>query len=393
LTQDQINISGWTSDPNNVDTDGDGMLDGIEHLFTAWNLSAETWTLNPLVAGDGDFDGDEDGLIDAQEFALASSNPENGIEHPSDAPLLHIDGDAQQATEKAQRVFNILITKETRGKRLLTDFNGWQQGEPPNAIISILLGMTDPTNPDTDGDGMYDGFEYWFTAWNLDQNRWSMNPLIDNDVNLDTDGDSFDCNGDGVISQNETFSNLREWESRTWGKYLERSSVPAALGIIDFGEDAMNAYMEETGMSLVQAKDAIYDDFVEKSQDSADEWKRSMNSTSIISIEHSLGLLIQQAMIPMAMESQMVGNTAMLSTEWKTRPPLTTGHRTQSIHGMSIMTVIKTVGMRELPLIFQPTKAHGVGECSHLPPMLYSLVLVTFLSPTGWNGTTKLDLI
>ena len=125
--------------------------------------------------------------------------------------------------------------------------------------------MTDPTNPDTDGDGMYDGFEYWFTDWNLDQNRWSMNPLIDNDVNLDTDGDSFDCNGDGAITENETFSNLREWESRTWGKYLERSSVPAALGIIDFGEDAMNAYMEETGMSLVQAKDALYNDFIQKS--------------------------------------------------------------------------------------------------------------------------------
>ncbi|MDE0857320.1 MAG: hypothetical protein OSA38_01985 [Candidatus Poseidoniaceae archaeon] len=270
LTQDQINISGWTSDPNNVDTDGDGMLDGIEHLFTAWNLSAETWTLNPLVAGDGDFDGDGDGLIDAQEFALSASNPENGIEHPNDAPLLHIDGDAQQATEKAQRVFNILITKETRGKRLLSDFNGWQQGEPPNAIISILLGMTDPTNPDTDGDGMYDGFEYWFTVWDLDQNRWSMNPLIDNDVNLDTDGDSFDCNGDGAISEEEVFSNLREWESRTWGKFDQRNSVPTALGIIDFGEDAMNAYMEESGMTLPQAMDALYNDFIEKSQDSAD---------------------------------------------------------------------------------------------------------------------------
>ena len=245
------------------------MIDGIEHLFTAWNLSAETWTLNPLVAGDGNFDGDEDGLIDAQEFALATTNPDNGIDQPSDAPLLHIDGDAQQASEKAQRVFNILITKETRGKRLLTDFNGWQQGEPPNAIISILLGMTDPTNPDTDDDGMYDGFEYWFTEWDLDQNRWSMNPLIDNDVNLDTDGDSFDCNNDGSISEEEQFTNLREWESRTWGKYSERNTVPAALGIIDFGEDAMSAYMEETGMTLVQAKDAVYDDFVEKSPESA----------------------------------------------------------------------------------------------------------------------------
>ena len=114
LTENQTNLTGMTADPNNVDTDGDGMLDGVELLFTAWNVSAATWTLNPLVAGDGDFDGDEDGLIDRQEFALASEQPDNGIEHPSDAPLLHVDGDFQQPTEKAQRVFNILISKETR---------------------------------------------------------------------------------------------------------------------------------------------------------------------------------------------------------------------------------------------------------------------------------------
>ena len=111
----------------------------------------------------------------------------------------------------------------------------------------MMMGMTDPTDADTDDDGMYDGFEYWFTEWDLDENRWSMNPLISNDVNLDTDQDSFDCNGDGVISLNETFSNLREWESRTWGKYLSRNSVPSSLGIVDFGEDAMNAYQDEGG--------------------------------------------------------------------------------------------------------------------------------------------------
>ena len=185
LTQNQTNLTGLTADPNNVDTDGDGMLDGVELLFTAWNVSAGTWTLNPLVAGDGDFDGDEDGLIDRQEFAIAAEQPDNGMDHPSDAPLLHEDGDLQQPTEKAQRVFNILISKETRGKRLLADFNAWQQGEPPNAFIEVVLGMSDPTIPDTDGDGMYDGFEYWFTSWDLDQNRWSINPLIDGDVNLD----------------------------------------------------------------------------------------------------------------------------------------------------------------------------------------------------------------
>ena len=270
IESDQINISGWTSDPNNVDTDGDGMIDGIEQLFTSWNLSAGRWTLNPLVAGDGLFDGDGDGLTDGQEFAVATENPENGVEHPSDAPLLHLDGDVQQPTEKAQRVFNILITKETRGKRLLADFNDWQAGVPPNAILSTLLGMTDPTNPDTDDDGMYDGFEYWFTEWDLEENRWSMNPLIDSDVNLDSDGDSFDCDGDGNISLDERFSNLREWESRTYGKFSERFSVPPAAGLIDFGEDAIQAYMEELGFTSAQAQQALYLDFASKSQESSD---------------------------------------------------------------------------------------------------------------------------
>ena len=268
LIQEQINLTGWTTDPNNIDTDGDGMLDGVELLFTAWNVSAQTWTLNPLVAGDGDFDGDEDGLIDRQEFGLSIAQPDNGGLHPSDAPLMHIDGDLQQPTEKAQRVFNILISKDTRGKRLLNDFNSWQQGEPPNAFLEVVMGMTDPTISDTDGDGMYDGFEYWFSSWDLEENRWSMNPLIDGDVNLDTDGDSFDCNGDGEIDVNETFSNLREWESRTWGNYLNRNTVPASEGIIDFGEDAMSAYQEELGFNLLQAQQALYLDFIKKGTES-----------------------------------------------------------------------------------------------------------------------------
>lgn len=268
MTSDQYNLTGPTGDPNNVDTDGDGIIDGLELLFTAWNISAQTWTLNPVVAGDGTFDSDNDGLVDLQEFALATSNPENGIDAPADAPLLHEDGDVQQPTKKAQRVFQILISKDSRGKRLLDDFNAWQSGEPPNVFISLLLGMTDPTNPDTDDDGMYDGFEYWFTSWDLNENRWGLNPLIETDVNLDSDGDSYDCNRDGTIDLDERYSNLREWEARTWGKYLNRTSVPASVGIVDFGEDAMNAYMEETGMTVLQARQALIDDFMTKGPES-----------------------------------------------------------------------------------------------------------------------------
>ena len=85
----------------------------MELLFTAWNISAQTWTLNPVVAGDGNFDSDDDGLADLQEFALATSNPENGIDAPVDAPLLHEDGDVQEPTKKAQRVSD-LISKDSR---------------------------------------------------------------------------------------------------------------------------------------------------------------------------------------------------------------------------------------------------------------------------------------
>ena len=55
-----INVSGWTTDPTNPDTDSDGFLDGLELMFTAWNDTAQTWTLNPLVPGDGTFDADDE---------------------------------------------------------------------------------------------------------------------------------------------------------------------------------------------------------------------------------------------------------------------------------------------------------------------------------------------
>ena len=52
-----------TADPNNPDTDGDGLLDGVEMIFTKWNYDAGTWTLNPLVPSDGYFDSDRDGRL------------------------------------------------------------------------------------------------------------------------------------------------------------------------------------------------------------------------------------------------------------------------------------------------------------------------------------------
>lgn len=258
ISEEQVNLSGRTADPNNPDTDGDGIIDGIEMLFTTWNETAEVWTLNPLVSGDGAFDSDNDALTDAQEFSIQENLPDNGGSNPTDAPLLHEDAEWNQPLKTVIRVHNMLINKEGRQTVVYQDFLEWQAGEPPTAFLSMLMTVTDPTHADTDRDGMIDGYEYWFTEWDLDENRWSMNPLIDNDVYLDSDDDSWDCNQDGVITANETFNNLQEWYSRTYGKESMIGSIPSGMGLVDYGMDAIDASMDETGSSYLEAKASLW---------------------------------------------------------------------------------------------------------------------------------------
>ena len=266
VSQDIINVSGWTTDPTNPDTDGDGFLDGLELMFTAWNDTAQTWTLNPLVPGDGSFDADDDALTDAQEFSLVTTNPENGENHPIDAPLMHIDGDLNDPTQKAQRVYTIILDKGQRGKRHLDQFTEWQSTGVANNFISTLMGITDPTIADTDDDGMIDGYEYWFTNWDLENNRWSMNPLIDSDQWLDSDMDSVDCDRDGNLSLEEQFTNKREYESRVYGKFSQR--LTTGSGLIGFGDDTIDAYVEE-GFTEAEARRAIFNTFSGKDSISA----------------------------------------------------------------------------------------------------------------------------
>ena len=73
LTEEQSGLTGTSSDPNNPDTDGDGLLDGIEVIFTTWNSTDSVWTLNPLVPNQGGYDSDGDGVGDLVELNLTSN--------------------------------------------------------------------------------------------------------------------------------------------------------------------------------------------------------------------------------------------------------------------------------------------------------------------------------
>jgi hypothetical protein len=138
-------------------------------------------------------------------------------------------------------------------------------------LLASIIGITDPKEADTDRDGMSDGYEYWFTDWDLESNRWTMNPLTDTDAGYDSDEDSYDCDEDGEISDSESFDNLAEYDSRWYGKRLAIGSIPNGTGIVSYGTDAVDAQMEENGLSRQAAWGQLYLQFSTKSLSSSEK--------------------------------------------------------------------------------------------------------------------------
>ena len=271
ISEEQINLTGLTTDPNNPDSDGDGVLDGIELLFTQWNSTDQVWTLNPLVPGDGYYDSDNDGITDIVELNMTNNNPVNGGLSPYDAPKFWDEANSIDYQESINRIYRIIFSKEGRADLAMQQFVDWESGKPAKPLLESIFGITDPNSQDTDRDGMSDGYEYWFTEWNLENNSWSMNPLTDYDVNIDSDQDSFDCNGDGEISDSESFDNLAEYDSRVYGKRLAIDTVPNGSGLISYGSDAITAQIEENGLSPLAAKSVLYTLFSSKSISSSEK--------------------------------------------------------------------------------------------------------------------------
>ena len=271
VSHEQFNKSGGTGNPNNPDTDGDGLLDGVEVIFTSWNETDEVWTLNPLVPNDGNYDSDSDGIMDITELNLTSNLPINGESFPSGAPTFGEESKDISNLAFQNRIYRILFSKEGRAELAMEQYWDWREGSPARPMLQSIFGITDPKSPDTDRDGMSDGYEYWFTEWDLEENIWTMNPLTDTDVEKDSDDDSFDCDGDGEISDSESFDNLAEYDSRTYGKRLEVGNFPNSSSIISYGEDAVIAFVEEEGMDVQSAWDEIYTIFSTKSVGSSDK--------------------------------------------------------------------------------------------------------------------------
>ena len=74
------------------------------------------------------------------------------------------------------RVFRILFSKEGRADLGMDQYLEWKSGMPAKPMLQAIFGVTDPKDPDTDRDGMVDGYEYWFSKlkWSIYQNIKSI---------------------------------------------------------------------------------------------------------------------------------------------------------------------------------------------------------------------------
>ncbi|MFX0005648.1 MAG: SdrD B-like domain-containing protein, partial [Candidatus Hermodarchaeota archaeon] len=164
--KDGEEVNTYGTDPTNPDTDGDGLSDGEE---------VNTYGTDPLES-DTDGDGMNDGWEVLYNPTLDPNNPDDDILDPDSDLLTNFeeyglntnptnpdtDGDGLSDGEEVNTYITNPLDADTDGDEL-------SDGEEVNTYI------TDPLEPDTDVDGLWDGEEV---------NTYGTDPL-----NSDTDGD------------------------------------------------------------------------------------------------------------------------------------------------------------------------------------------------------------
>jgi len=180
--EEDRNVNGMVdegeTDPNNPDSDGDGLPDGVE-------VEGENPT-DPL-----DADTDDDGILDGREDNNQNGRVDEGESNPNDRDS---DNDGLDDPDEDRNRNGVRDPEETGAGDPDTDDDGLLDGEEDRKLNGGFdTGETDPLDPDTDDDGLPDGAE--------DQNGdGEVGPGETDPLDPDTDNDGLpdgvEVNGD-----------------------------------------------------------------------------------------------------------------------------------------------------------------------------------------------------
>jgi len=203
-------INGNMTDPNNKDTDYDGLSDGIEDRNrNGWTdgdgralqpQTVDPWTDRPGV---GDW---PDGVWDAS-WATHTNR-----ETDPNKPDTDEDGASDGYGEDTN--FNGRVDGDVNSNRT------WEAGE--------LWLETDPLNPDTDGDGLPDGWEKQYALDPLDDGIAGHTNMRSGAVIATNEhGASGNPDGDFVVSEGSTnaYTNVEEYENGTNPRIANTNAV------------------------------------------------------------------------------------------------------------------------------------------------------------------------
>ena len=260
-----------TTDPLSSDTDLDGLLDGEEdsNLDGAWTAvvggtgSAGIGETDPSV-----LDTDADGLSDGDEVDLHGTDPLDSDTDDGGAPdgqelltdatdpfdpyddLVDSDGDGLSDFFES----HVSGTDPTDGD---SDDDGLSDGDEYNGTGPLAVyGPTDPNAVDSDGDGLLDGVESGVVVPGADTDLGVF--VGDADPSDTTDPTLLDSDGDGVEDGDEDVNRNGAWEGTLGGTGTSGAGETDAATADSDGDGLTDG--QELGQSYTDPLDRDTDD-------------------------------------------------------------------------------------------------------------------------------------
>ena len=232
--EEDRNVNGMVdegeTDPQNPDTDGDGLPDGVE-------VNGENPT-DPV-----DADTDDDGILDGSEDLNHNGRVDEGESNPNDRDS---DDDGLSDADEDRNRNGVRDPEETGAADPDSDDDGLQDGEEDrNLNGEVDRGETDPLDPDSDDDGLLDGVED--ANGDGEQGAGETNPL---DPDSDDDGLL-----DGVEDADQDGDFAEEGETDPLDPDTDNDSIPDGVedadqdGRFEGGEtDPLDADTDDDGL-------------------------------------------------------------------------------------------------------------------------------------------------